>query len=188
MVDHAANAYLRAASSGTQPVELRELLLRLDCEVLKLYSLPLDVEQSLLTMFTSWERVGVPFQMCEYMPTEVSRRIRFSDFLEFEQDWPATNRKRGRCITKPTPGTLTPNERVRLEALEAYADYHLDQVAPRPTQVLDELEKRLFSRSFNERRGGLMVGFEYRTLPHTRRHGRRGYDDYGSYREWLRES
>lgn len=32
-----------------------------------------------------------------------------------------------------------------------------------------------------------MEGFEYPTEPHVRRHGPAGYDDYGSYREWLRD-
>ncbi len=32
-----------------------------------------------------------------------------------------------------------------------------------------------------------MIGFEYPTQPHVRRHGPTGYEDYGSYREWLRD-
>jgi len=32
-----------------------------------------------------------------------------------------------------------------------------------------------------------MVGFEYPTAPHTRRHGPAGYANYESYREWLRD-
>jgi len=32
-----------------------------------------------------------------------------------------------------------------------------------------------------------MVGFEYPIGPHVRRHGPEGYDDYGSYRQWLRD-
>jgi HNH endonuclease len=32
-----------------------------------------------------------------------------------------------------------------------------------------------------------MVGFEYPTAPHTRRHGPAGYEDYNSYRDWLRD-
>ena len=34
---------------------------------------------------------------------------------------------------------------MRLDALQAYADYHIDQVAPRPNHMLDELEERLLS-------------------------------------------
>ena len=32
-----------------------------------------------------------------------------------------------------------------------------------------------------------MMGFEYPTSPHARRHGPAGYKDYGSYRDWLRD-
>ena len=32
-----------------------------------------------------------------------------------------------------------------------------------------------------------MLGFEYPTEPHLRRHGPDGYNNYGSYRHWLRD-
>lgn len=32
-----------------------------------------------------------------------------------------------------------------------------------------------------------MMGFEYPTEPHVRRHGPAGYTDYDSYRDWLRD-
>jgi hypothetical protein len=32
-----------------------------------------------------------------------------------------------------------------------------------------------------------MQGFEYPLMPHVRRHGPAGYDDYASYRDWLRD-
>jgi hypothetical protein len=32
-----------------------------------------------------------------------------------------------------------------------------------------------------------MIGFEYPTSPHIRRHGPAGYSDYSSYRDWLRD-
>ena len=32
-----------------------------------------------------------------------------------------------------------------------------------------------------------MIGFEYPTTPHVRRHGPAGYNDYASYRDWLRD-
>jgi hypothetical protein len=144
-VKRAANAYLDAASSEVDSTTLLKLLLRVDCEVLKLYSLPLELESSLLAVFTGRERVGVPFKQTRYLPKELERSVRFSDFLDFEEDWPATNRERGILIDKGISGTITREEQMRLDALQAYADYHIDQVAPRPTDVLDELEKRLFS-------------------------------------------
>lgn len=39
---------------------------------------------------------------------------------------------------------MSAEERTRLDAFQAYADYHIEEVAPRPTDLLDELEKRLF--------------------------------------------
>jgi hypothetical protein len=144
-VEHAAIAYLEAASSETNRATLQSLLLRVDSEVLKLYSLPLELEQSLLAIFTGWERVGVPFTQTRYLPEALVGPILFSDFLQFEEDWSATNRERGKLIDKNIAGTLNAEERTRLDALQTYADYHLDQIAPRPADMLDELEDSLFS-------------------------------------------
>jgi len=145
-VERAATGYLGAASSETDPATLQKLLLKVDCEVLKLYSLPLELEQSVLALFTGWQRVGVPFTQHTYLPNELLRRVRLSEFLQFEENWPETNRERGNLIVKDIKGNLNTDERTRLAALQAYADYHIDKVAPRPTHVLDELEEALFSR------------------------------------------
>ena len=123
------------------------LLLRVDSEVLKSYALPLDLEQRVLGLFTGSRRVGVPFTQTRYLPEELDGRIHFSDFLRFEEDWSVTNRERGLLIDKGISGQLNAEERRRLEALQTYADYHLERVAPRPTHLLDELENRLFSGS-----------------------------------------
>jgi len=144
-VERAATAYLESASSETDRATLQGLLLRVDSEVLKLYSLPLDLEQSLLGLFTDCKRVGVPFVQAAYLPKELAGRLSFSDFLQFEEDWPATNRERGKLIDRDIKGNLNTGEQARLDALQAYADYHIDKVAPRPTHVLDELEDKLFS-------------------------------------------
>ena len=50
-------------------------------------------------------------------------------------------------IDKNISGRLNEEERARLDALQAYTDYHIERVAPRPTRALDELEDRLFSGS-----------------------------------------
>jgi hypothetical protein len=144
-LERAARAYLAAAPSETDSATLEKLLLQVDCEVLKLYLLPLELEQSLLALFTDWQRVGVPFTQTRYLPKDLEGRLRLSDFLQFEEDWSVTNRERGMLIDKSISGTLSDDEQMRLDALQAYADYHIDQVSPRPTHVLDELEKRLFS-------------------------------------------
>lgn len=144
-VERAVLSYFATASSETDLARLQKLLLRVDSEVLKLYSLPLELEQSLLGLFTDWKRVGVPFVQTGYLPKELAGRINFSDFLQFEGDWPTTNRERGKLIDKSISGMLEAEERVRLDALQAYADYHIDKVSPRPTHVLDELEDKLLS-------------------------------------------
>jgi hypothetical protein len=146
-VERAANEYLAAASSETASANLERLLLRVDSEVLKLYSLPLDLEQRVLGLFSDWKRVGVPFKQTRYLPKELEGRLRFFDFLQFEEDWSITNRERGMLIDKNISGRLNAEERTRLDALQAYTDYHIERVAPRPTHALDELENRLFSGS-----------------------------------------
>ena len=106
-----------------------------------------SLEQRVLGLFNDWKRVGVPFTQTRYLPNELEGRIRFSDFLRFEEDWSVTNRERGTLIDKGISGTLSAEERTRLDALQAYADYHIERVSPRPTHVLDELENQLFSGS-----------------------------------------
>jgi hypothetical protein len=113
--------------------------------VLKLYALPAAIERDLLDVFAQWERVGVPFRQMNYYPETFRAAIHFSAFRRFEQDWPRTNRERGLLIDKNISGTLNETERARLDLLQLYADYHIHAVAPRPTHMLDELEKRLFS-------------------------------------------
>jgi hypothetical protein len=80
-----------------------------------------------------------------YLPREIEGKVRFSDFVQFEEDWSITNRQRGRLIDKKISGRLNAEERTRLDALQAYTDYHIERVAPRPTHALDELENRLFA-------------------------------------------
>jgi hypothetical protein len=140
-------AYLAAASSKTAPAKLKRLLLHVDAEVLKLYSLPLDLEQRVLGLFNGTKRLGVPFNQTRYLPSELEAKIRFCDFLEADEDWPNTNRERGMLIDKNISGRLSEDERARLDALQAYTDYHIERVAPRPTGALNELEDRLFSGS-----------------------------------------
>lgn len=48
-----------------------------------------------------------------------------------EEGWAALNRTRGRLIDAEIAGTLTGDERVRLDQLNALADQRLEDVAPR---------------------------------------------------------
>jgi hypothetical protein len=139
----AVAAYWNAVSEETQPAELDRLLLRVDAEGLKLYDLPLDLEQQVLSLFADWNRVGVPFTQDRYLPATIEGKLSLWQFLEMEGAWSATNRERGRLIDKNIAGTITAEERARLDVLQAYADYHLQKVSPRPTHRLYELERRL---------------------------------------------
>jgi hypothetical protein len=145
-VDRAASAYVVAASSQTEPTKLRDLLHQVDCEVLNLYALPFELEQSVLSLFVNEKRLGVPFTQTRYLPKDLEVHMRFSDFVQFERDWSGTNHERGLLIDKAIAGSLSLEERKRLEALQIYAEYHVDQVSPLQTRLLDELEQRLLSR------------------------------------------
>ena len=142
-LDRAVGAYWDALSNQMQTEDLERLLLRVDAESLKLYDLPLELEQQVLSLFTDWKRVGVPFTQTRYMPAALEGKVGFWEFLEMEGAWSATNRERGQLIDKNIAGTISTEERSRLEILQAYADYHLQKVSPRPTHLLDEIERQL---------------------------------------------
>ncbi len=150
-VDRAARNYLAGVADGREPTELQSLFLQIDVEVLKLYSFSADLERALLDLFGGYNRVGVPFVQRRYIPDELDYPICLSDFLQFEADWSATNRDRGRLIDKDIAGTISANERVRLGALQAYADYYLEKTVPRPTRMLDKLENQLIAVSGEKR-------------------------------------
>ncbi len=87
---------------------------------------------------------------CHLAKTDIYRKNSkagyvFPDFLQFENDWSVTNRERGILTDKSISGSLTTEEQERLDALQIYADYHIERIAPRPTLALDEFESRLFS-------------------------------------------
>jgi hypothetical protein len=142
-LDRAVAAYWDAVARKVPQAELESLLLYVDAEGLKLYELPLALEQQVLSQFSDWRRVGVPFEQTRFLPETLEGKLGLSQFLEMEGSWPATNRERGQLIDKNIAGTLTAEERARLDVLQAYADYHLQKVSPRPTRLLDELEQRL---------------------------------------------
>ena len=144
-IESATRAYFDAANARVASDELHRLMLRVDAAVLRQYALPLELERSLLSLFRGWDRVGVPFEQDWYFPPELNHSMRLVDFLAYESDWPSTNRRRGELIDKEIDGTITSDEAVELAALQAYADYYLQKVSPRPTDVLEELERRVFA-------------------------------------------
>ncbi len=142
-VEKGAEAYLKAVADSAEATVLRNLLLQVDVEVLKLYSLPLELERALLDLFSGYDRVGVPFQQSRYLPQELERPIRLADFLDYEASWPRANRRRGNLIKKNIAGAITDVERSELDELQAYADYHIETDAPRRDDVFVELQDAL---------------------------------------------
>lgn len=81
------------------------------------------------------------------IPSDLSGMISIAEFAAYESDWPATNRRRGELIDKEIKGTITSAEAAELAGLQAYADYYLEKTSPRPTQLLEDLEKCVFGTS-----------------------------------------
>ncbi len=83
----AANAYLKAARNSSQAAspereeELRELLLKVDAEVLRLYRLPPRVERMLLDVFAGQQREGVSFAFKRYFPEDFESWIPLHEYL-----------------------------------------------------------------------------------------------------------
>ena len=144
-VEDAATAYLNATAEQKESTTLRDLLLHVDVEVLKLYALPAELERAVLDLFSGYKRVGVRFEQDRYFPEELDHPMSLADLVGYEADWSKTNRRRGKLIEKNIAGTITEAEQVELDALQAYADYHIEQVAPRPPKVFEELEDLLFA-------------------------------------------
>ena len=63
-----------------------------------------------------------------------------------QENWSVINRERGRLIGKNIAGTISADEKIRLDALQAYAECYLEKVDPIPTRILDELEELLASK------------------------------------------
>ena len=141
-----ANRYLTAANSESDTGQLRDFLLDLDSEVLRLYELPANIERLLLQAFNGWQRVGVPFVQTCYIPPDFKADLSLQDFRALEnRDWPEINRERGNLIDKQIDGTITDEEEIRLTLLQKYAEFHVARVAPHPLKELEELENRLLS-------------------------------------------
>ena len=70
--------------------------------------------------------------------------VMFNEFADFASDWPTANRLRGQLIDKDIEGTITHEEKTRLTALQAYANYYIQATTPSPTAAIDKLESKVF--------------------------------------------
>src|SRR5208337_3686691 len=126
-------------------IDLKELLLDVDCEVLRLYDLPVALERSLLDIFSTWDRVGVPFSQPGYIPEAFNADVSLLAFRELAKNWERANGERGALIDKSIRGELDTEGRARLNLLQAYAEFHVFDVAPRPRRDIEALENELLS-------------------------------------------
>ena len=150
-IESAASAYLTAAVSGADRETLRLLMSNVDAQVLRKYAFSIEQEHSLLTVFAGWQRGGVPFEQTRFLPESLEGKLHYADFVDYEADWPKTNRRRGKLIDKEIAGTLSAVERTELDGLQSYADYYLERVAPRPTDVLNQLEDLAFAKTHRKK-------------------------------------
>lgn len=75
-VTEAARAYLGAVQQkDATSEELRDALLRVDAEVLRLYGLPAKLERTLLRLFDGFKRPGVPFSFDRYFPPDFESAV-----------------------------------------------------------------------------------------------------------------
>jgi hypothetical protein len=141
------------ASSRASPDALYTLMLKVDSAVLRQYALPLELEKALLSIFTGWNRLGVPFKQSRYFPSELAHPMSLSDFVSYESDWTSTNRRRCELVDREIDRTITIDEAAELAGLQAYADYYLEKVSPCPTRVLEDLENRVFGSATIRKKG-----------------------------------
>ena len=109
--------------------------------------------------------------------------------------WDAKNRRRIRLIEKKYAGGLDGREADELKRLKREVAAHMEVVAPRAGDVLDEQAARLeeveVEESPGEKRQDRLMPppepYAFPPRPHVRRHGPDGYPEYGRFKDWLRD-
>jgi hypothetical protein len=123
------------------PQKARELLLRVDCEVLKMYALPRELDLQLLRLFAGWPRKGVPFKFDRYFPEHFSDSMTLADYLAITADWSETNRRRDALIRKKVARTISAEERDELANLQSLASSRVRLLAPLPLEELEQAHR-----------------------------------------------
>ena len=107
-VAEAARAYFtevetRTSDSGHDGQAAKELLLRIDAAILRLYALPPRLERKLLDLFSGSQRPGVPFQLSEYFPSDFEPAVPLHFYLseEFRRSTAGALRARHQPVTSP---------------------------------------------------------------------------------------
>jgi N-6 DNA Methylase len=125
----------------------RELLLRVDFEVLRMYALPRELEWQLLNLFAGWPRKGVPFKFDRYFPEHLTDRITLADYLAITADWPGTNHRRDALIRKKVARTISAEERTELGHLQSLASLRVRLLAPLPLGELEQAHRSIVGNS-----------------------------------------
>lgn len=122
---------------------LRVLHWRMDAEVLKLYTLPVELERKLLDYFADCKRVGVPFTQDRYYPPHFNELISLSDFLAITADWEVTNARRLELIELKLKGNLEVDGKAELARLKKLAWAKAQLVRPLPLEEAKAIETEL---------------------------------------------
>jgi len=124
-VTETVRGYLREVAQDKQMLaptvsadRARDLMLRVDADVLRLYDLPPRLERQLLDLFAGWQRQGVPFQFERYYPEDYEPCFPLHEYLSdsYERSTAGYLRAQPR---EDSPPELVHALRV---AVEAYAD------------------------------------------------------------------
>jgi N-6 DNA Methylase len=149
-VTEAAHRYLDYVRPGAEVLQrptderiAKELLLRVDNEVLRLYSLPRELEWQVLNYFAGWARGGVPFSFERYFPGHFADQISLADYLAITSDWTETNRRRETLIQKKVARTISAEQRTELDHLQSLTSSRVRLLAPLPLEALEEARRRI---------------------------------------------
>jgi len=123
---------------------LRALHWRVDAEVLRLYSLPPAIEQTLLGLFYDVPRAGVPFEQRRYIPHGCDVQT-LDDFLRITDEWIQCEERRTELIDKKFDVALTGPEQRELTELKRLFTLRRKVLMPFPSGAVKQLEERLRS-------------------------------------------
>lgn len=122
---------------------LKYLHWRVDAEVLRLYSLPAELERQLLDLFTGVTRKGVPFTQTEYFPAHFTDLQRLDDLLAITADWDQTSARKSELIEKKIRREATPQELEELARLKMLTEARGELFAPLPIPQLEAMKAKL---------------------------------------------
>ncbi len=125
-------AGLEPPNHSDQGNELKQLLLRIDGEILAAYKLPPEMERAVLDYVFGYQRPGVPFHQTEYYPPGFQGAQTLAELLSITADWEATNTRRLELIDLEYDGKLRKADAAELDRLQHLAMLRRRLVDPYP--------------------------------------------------------